>query len=343
VLVRTDLDALPIAEQTGLPYASKVVTEDDEGQTAPAMHACGHDLHMTCFVGVARWLAAHKHAWSGTVLLVGQPAEEKVGGAALMLQDGLYERFGKPDYALALHVAHDLETGKVGYCSGPAMASSTSVDITVRGRGGHGAMPHNAVDPITLAALLVLDLQTIVSREIKPIEPAVLTVGSIHGGSKHNIIPAEVQLQLTLRAFRDEVRDQLIEGIERRAKALALAHRAPEPKVVVSDGTPPTINTPELVERLVPVLRDTLGAANVEAVEPTMGAEDFGLFSKGGTPLFMFRLGTVPPARIAAARAGGMPLPSLHSPLYHPDPEPSLRTGIQAMTAAVVSLLPAQP
>lgn len=342
VLVRSDLDALPVTEQTGLPYASKVVVQDDEGKTTGAMHACGHDIHMTCLVGVARWLVAHKDQWSGTVVLIGQPAEEKVGGAELMLKDGLYDRFGKPDAALALHVAHDLPTGKVAYCSGPAMAGSTSVDLTVRGKGGHGAMPHNAVDPIVLAAALILDLQTIVSREIKPIDPAVITVGSIHGGTKHNIIPAEVHMQLTLRAFKNEVRDQLIEGIQRRAKALAAAHHAPEPTVLVSDGTPPTINTPELVDRVVPVLKKALGEANVGPVEPTMGAEDFGLFSKGNTPIFMFRLGTIPPARIADAGSGGAPLPSLHSPLYYPDPEPSIRTGIKAMTAAVVALLPAR-
>jgi amidohydrolase len=304
------------------------------------MHACGHDMHMTCLVGVARWLAAHKDRWSGTVVFVGQHAEEKVGEAIQMLSDGLYERCGKPDTALALHVAPDIETGKVGYCSGPAMAGSTSADITALGKGGHGARPHSAVDPIVLAAALVLDLQTIVSREIKPVDPAVITVGTIHGGTKNNIIPSEVRMQLTLRAFSDGVRDQLIEGIERRAKALAIAHRAPEPKIVIKKGTPPTINTPELVARVVPVLKQALGEANVVSVEPTMGSEDFGLFNRGGVPIFMFRLGSIPPATMAAACKGGDGLPSLHSPFYHPDPEPSLRTGIQAMTAAVTSLLP---
>jgi amidohydrolase len=340
VLVRTDLDALPVTEATGLAYASRVTAKDDEGNTVGVMHACGHDLHMTSLVGTARWLADHKDRWNGTVLLIGQPAEEKIGGAKEMLADGLYTRFPKPDGALALHVAHDLEAGKVGYRSGPAMAGSLSVDIVVRGRGGHGAMPHATVDPVVLAAALVLDLQTIVSREVSPFDPAVVTVGSIHGGTKHNIIPNEVHLQLTLRAFRDEVRDQLIEGLKRRSTALAQAHRAPAPTVTVGDGTPPTVNTPGLVSQVVPALVQELGAANVEEVEQTMGAEDFGLFGQGGVPTFMFRLGTIPPGRVAEARAKGGSLPSLHSALYHPDPAPSLRTGIRAMTAAVVALLP---
>ncbi|MBX6314002.1 MAG: amidohydrolase, partial [Isosphaeraceae bacterium] len=304
VLVRTDLDALPVTEATDLPYASRVTTKDDDGNTVGVMHACGHDLHMASFLGTARWLADHKDRWSGTVLFIGQPAEEKIGGAKQMLADGLYDRFPRPDYALALHVAHDLETGKVGYCSGPAMAGSTSVDVIVRGQGGHGAMPHNTIDPVVLAALLVLDLQTIVSREVKPIEPAVVTVGAIHGGTKHNIIPNEVRLQLTLRAYRDEVRDQLIEGIRRRANALAQGHRAPAPSVEIGESTPPTINTPALVGKVVPALEQALGASNVERVEPTMGAEDFGLFGQGGIPTFLFRLGTIPPERIAAQANG---------------------------------------
>ena len=274
------------------------------------------------------------------MLFIGQPAEEKIGGAKAMLDDGLYKRFPKPDYALALHSAHDLETGKVGWHSGPAMASSTSLDVIVKGRGGHGAMPHRTVDPIVLAAQLIVDLQTIVSREVNPIDPAVITVGAIEGGTKHNIIPNEVHLQLTLRAFKDSVRDQLIEGIDRRAKALAKAHKAPEPTLTISDSTPPTVNTPALVAAIVPVLEKELGKANVVEDDPTMGAEDFGLFGQGGTPIFMFRLGTIPPDRMKAAETGSSPLPSLHSALYHPDPLPSLRTGIRAMTSAVVSLLP---
>ncbi|WP_435016832.1 amidohydrolase [Tundrisphaera sp. TA3] len=341
VLVRSDLDALPVAEMTGLPYASKATTTDDAGKTVPVMHACGHDVHMTCLVGVARWLAEHKKEWSGTVVLIGQPAEEKIGGAKEMLADGLYTRFPKPDFALALHVAHDLEAGKIGYIAGPAMAGSTSVEVTVRGKGGHGAMPHNTVDPIVLASLLVLDLQTIVSREVNPIHSAVVTVGSIQGGTKHNIIPNDVLLQMTLRSFRPEVTTQLVEGIRRRADGLAKAHRAPEPSVVINESTPATINTPSLVSRVMPAIaRGIGGEANLVEVDPTMGAEDFGLFGQGGVPTFMFRLGTIPPDRLAEAKAKGETLPSLHSPLFHPDPAPTLRTGIRAMTAAVVDLLP---
>jgi amidohydrolase len=339
VLVRTDLDALPVTEATGLPFASRATALDDAGNRVGVMHACGHDVHMTSLVGTARWLADHRDRWAGTVILVGQPAEERTSGAKAMLADGLYERFGRPDFALALHVKEDLEVGKLGYCPGPAFASSTSVDVLVRGKGGHGAGPHQTIDPIVLAALLIVDWQTIVSREVTPIKPAVLTVGSIHGGTKHNIIPDDVQLQLTLRAFDEDVRQLLIEGLTRRAMALAKGHRAPEPKVTVVVSTPPTINTPALVTRLVPVFEKTLGPSNVVQIDPTMGAEDFGLFGQGGVPTFMFRLGTIPPERIAAAQRGE-PLPSLHSALYHPEPKGALRVGLRAMTAAIVELLP---
>ncbi|MDR3637459.1 MAG: amidohydrolase [Isosphaeraceae bacterium] len=338
VLVRTDLDALPVTEETGLPYASKAKGVDASGKEVGVMHACGHDMHMACLVGTARWLSDHKDQWSGTVVFIGQPAEEMIGGAKEMLKDGLYTRFPKPDYALALHVVNDQPVGTVAYTSGPALAGSTSVDITIKGRGGHGAAPHTAVDPIVVAAFVIVDLQTVVSREIDPIHPSVLTVGSIHGGTKHNIIPEEVKLQLTLRAYSEEVRSQLIEGLKRRVFALAKAHRAPDPIVTVHDGTPPTINTPELVKKVVPALIRELGPTHIKEVEPVMGAEDFGLFSQGGVPIFMFRLGTISPERMAEAKQKG--LPSLHSPQYYPEPAPSLQTGIRAMTAAVRELLP---
>ena len=223
VLVRTDMDALPVVEETGLPYSSTVRTHDKSGRDVGVMHACGHDIHMTSFIGTAQWLADHRDRWSGTAVLVGQPAEEAVDGARHMLKDGLYTRFPKPDFALALHCRPDEPIGTVRYCSGPTLASSTSVTITIRGKGGHGAWPHRTVDPIVLAALVVIDLQTIVSREIEPGEPAVVTVGSIHGGTKHNIIPDEVKLQLTLRTFSEAIRLQLIESIKRRVAALAKA------------------------------------------------------------------------------------------------------------------------
>ncbi len=306
------------------------------------MHACGHDVHMTSFIGTARWLADHKDRWSGTVVMVAQPAEEAVGGARIMLDDGLYTRFPKPDYALALHCSAQEPVGSVYYCPGPMLASSTSVAITIRGKGGHGAWPHRTVNPIVLAALVVVDLQTIVSREIDPTEPAVVTVGSIHGGTKHNIIPDEVKLQLTLRSFSEPVRQQLIAGIKRRVAALAQAHQAPEPTVTVEELTMPTINTPALVDRVVPAFVETLGAANVKRAAPVMGAEDFALFSEGGVPICMFWIGTIDAPRLDASRAKHEDLPALHSSRYHPDPRPSIATGIRAMTAAVVRLLPPQ-
>ena len=340
VLVRTDMDALPVSEETGLPYASKVTAHDSAGREVGVMHACGHDVHMSSFIGTARWLADHRDRWSGTVVMVAQPAEEVVGGAREMLRDGLYSRFPKPDFALALHCRPDQPVGTVAYCSGPALASSTSVSIIVRGKGGHGAWPHRTIDPIVLSALLIVDMQTIVSREIEPGEPAVITVGSIHGGTKHNIIPNEVKLQLTLRSFSEPVRQQLIAAIKRRANALAQAHQAPEPTVEIEEGTPPTINTPSLVERIVPTFIELLGQTNVSPARPVMGAEDFSLFNEGNVPIFMFWLGTLSPERLAAAAARGETPPALHSSRYYPEPGPSIATGVRAMTAAVVKLLP---
>ena len=343
VLVRTDLDALPVVEETGLPYASKVKTTDSAGKEVGVMHACGHDVHMTCLVGTARWLAEHRDRWSGTVVLIGQPAEELVSGAKAMLDDGLYTRFPKPDFALALHVINDLPAGMVAYTSGPTLASSTALEVTIRGRGGHGAAPHTTVDPIALAALAILDFQTIVSREIDPTQPAVVTVGSIHAGTKGNIIPDEVKMQLTLRAYREDVRDQLIEGIKRRVAGLAQAHRAPAASVEIRETTPPTISTPALVNRIVPVFRRTLGEANVREMGPVMGAEDFGLFGRGGVPTMMFRIGTTPENLLKEAKARGEAIPAMHGSKYYPDPGPSIETGVRAMVAAVRELLPPRP
>lgn len=341
VLVRSDMDALPVTESTGAEYASKQTVTDTDGRPTGVMHACGHDVHMTCLAGTAQWLADHRDQWQGTVVLIGQPAEERVIGARAMLDDGLYTKFPKPSAALALHVAHDLPVGKVGYISGPAFASSTSVDVTVKGRGGHGAMPHNANDPIVQASLLVMDLQTIVSRQVSPIDAAVVTVGSIHGGTKHNIIPDDVHLQLTVRAFRDDTRQLVLDSIKRKAEGIAHAHHAPKPVIEVREGISPTVNTPDLVARVAPAFVESLGAENVVNVEPTTGAEDFGLFGQDATPTFMFRLGTVKPERIKEAGNGGRPLPSLHSAEFLPEAEGAIRTGVQAMTAAVVKLLPA--
>lgn len=340
VMVRTDMDALPVVEQTGLPYSSTKKARDRQGRDVGVMHACGHDMHMTCFVGTARWLGAHKDHWSGTAVMIAQPAEEAIGGAKNMLEDGLYSRFPKPDFALALHCTPTVPAGDVVYRSGPLLASSTSLTVTLRGRGGHGAWPNKTVDPIVLAALAILDLQTIVSREVEPIQPAVVTVGSIHGGTKHNIISDEVKLQLTLRAFSEEVRQQLVEGIERRVKALSEAHKAPPPSVEIEEYTPATVNSDELVQRVVPFLSTALGTEHVRITDPVMGAEDFALYAEGNTPIMMFWLGTIAPERLAEAKAKKLDLPVLHSARYYPDPAPSLTTGIKAMTAAVVGLLP---
>jgi hippurate hydrolase len=341
VMVRGDMDALPVEEQTGLVYASKVRVEDADGREVALMHACGHDVHVTCLVGVARYLMTHKDQWSGTLMMIGQPAEERGRGADMMLKAGLFEKFPKPDFGLALHVDSTLETGKVGYRGGYLLANVDSVDVTLKGRGGHGAYPHTTIDPIVMAAQLIVDLQTLVSRETKPTDPAVVTVGSIHGGSKHNIIPNECHLQLTVRSYSQETRDRLINGIKRKAAAVAAGAGAPEPVVDVSDeSTPSLFNDEALVERLVPVWKRTLGDDNVVPSEPSMGGEDFSRYGLAGVPICMFRLGAVEAKRLAGLTRGGMQPPSLHSPLFYPDAEETLSTGVTAMVAAIESLMP---
>ncbi len=272
LLLRTDLDALPVLEDTGLPYASRVTAHDDEGQVVPVMHACGHDVHMTAWIGAARLLGANKSRWRGTIVFVAQPAEERGTGAARMLAAGLYKRFPRPDHALALHVSAELPAGSVGLTAGYALASVDSVDVTIHGRGGHGAYPHKAIDPVVLAARFVLAVQTLVSRENNPLDPAVVTVGSIHGGSKHNVIPDEVRLKLTVRSYEDRVRRALLAGIRRIAEAEAMAAGAPrKPEVVVSESTPSTLNDPTLTERASAVLARTLGKDRVHRPPPVMG------------------------------------------------------------------------
>lgn len=346
VLVRTDLDALPVEEKTGVPYASKVRTKNETGDDVAVMHACGHDLHMTSFLGTAKMLGQMKNRWRGTLLLVGQPAEERGTGARAMLQDGLYTRFPKPDYAIALHTSASLEAGKIGYCEGYALANVNSVDITIRGVGGHGAYPQTTKDPIVLAAQVVLALQTIVSREISPFDPAVVTVGSIHGGTKHNIIPDEVHLQLTLRSYKEEVRKKLIASIERIVHGIAAAagvpkERAPIVSVNETEFTPSTYNDPELTRRLVAALQPVLGVENVVQTDPVMGGEDFGRFSLEGNqiPVCMFWLGAVPPEKIQKAARGELTLPSLHSSEFVPLAEETIRTGVMTLTAAVLELM----
>jgi len=281
VLIRTDMDALPVVEETGAPYASKVKTQNSSGQEVGVMHACGHDIHMTSWVGVAGLLTQMKEKWKGTLVMIAQPAEEVGAGARAMLADGLFERFPRPDYCLAMHVGADLEAGKVAYLSGYAMANVDSVDITVRGIGGHGAYPHKTKDPVVIAAQMILAFQTIVSREIPPIDPAVITVGSIHGGAKHNVIPDEVKLQLTVRSYSDEVRSQLLSRIEEVAQGIARTAGVPEERAPIvqlkDEYTPATYNSPELADPTAEVFKKLLGAENVVLTKPTLGGEDFGL------------------------------------------------------------------
>jgi hippurate hydrolase len=345
VLVRADMDALPVKEQTGLPFASKATTKDDAGSDVPVMHACGHDMHMTALVGVARVLAQLKDRWQGTLVLIGQPAEERGGGASAMLKDGLFTRFPRPDFCLALHDNSELAAGTLGYTPGFAMANVDSVDITVRGLGGHGAHPDKTKDPVVLAAQIVLALQTIVSRERDPLEPAVVTVGSIHGGTKHNIIPDEVKLQLTVRSYTDEVRTQTLAAIQRIARGQALAAGIPDDRLPIVDVEPDftaaTYNNPKLTGRLVDVFNAWFGTTNVLQRKPSMGGEDFGDYGRTEPriPICMFEVGGVNPETLKESARTGKPLPSLHSPLWAPDPEPTIKTGITAMTAAVLELM----
>jgi len=345
VLVRTDLDALPVAEQTGLPYASKVRMPDDAGNEVPAMHACGHDLHMTVFTGVARTLSQFKGDWKGTVVMIGQPAEERSGGAIAMLREGLYTKFPRPDYALALHTNATLPAGKVGYTEGPVMANVDAVDITVRGVGGHGALPHTTKDPIVLAAQIVLALQTVVSRQTSPFDPCVVTVGSIHGGTQFNIIPDQVELKLTLRSYSDAVRNNTIEAIKRIIKGTAEAAGVPQdrlPTIKVREPyTPSTVNDVPLTRRLTGVFTRVLGKENVVATPPSTVGEDFSRFGREtpSVPICMYWLGAVDPKKAEESARAGTGLPSLHSALFAPLPEPAIRAGIRTMSAGVMDLL----
>ena len=347
VLIRTDLDALPVKEETGAQYASTVQTKDRAGATVNVMHACAHDIHMTCAIGAARTLAALKDQWQGTLVVIGQPAEELGIGARTMLMDGLFTKFPRPDYCLALHVDAELETGKVGYVNGYSHANVDSVDVTVRGVGGHGAQPQATKDPVVVAAQVVMALQTIASRERHPRDPVVVTVGSIHGGTKHNIIPDDVKLQLTVRTYTDETRRKTLDAIERITKGIAIAAGIPkelEPTVTVtSEGTPSTYNTPELTDRVADVCREIMGKENVVEREPTMGGEDFGRYGKteAKIPICMYRLGATDPKRVAEFKQGKLSLPTLHSSKYLPEPQ-CIKLGVATMSAAAIDLLRVQ-
>ena len=343
VMVRTDMDALPIPEQTGLPYASSAMAVNDTGEKVPVMHACGHDVHMVSWLGAAVLLAQNRDGWRGTVVFVGQPAEEVLQGAGLMIRDGLLTRFPKPDFVVGLHVTNLLPAGQVGVVSGPASAASNAVDITFFGKGGHGGSPHRAIDPLLMAARAVVTLQTIVSREIDPLEPAVVTVGTFHAGNKRNIIADEAKLQLTVRSFKPEVQKQILAAIARIAKAEAAAAGAPrEPLVTVDEkeASEVVINDPALAARLATALRRGFGEGVVAPIGPGTTSEDFGLYGTGaGAPSVHLRLGAIEPGAFAAAKAAGKTPPGPHSPMFGPDRERTLRTGVALLMYSVLDLL----
>jgi len=343
VLLRTELDALPVEEKTGLAYASKVHAKDDAGRDVPVMHACGHDLHMTVMLGVAKALMERKSAWHGTVMIIGQPAEETISGARAMLADHLYDRFGTPDYVVSEHDSNDVAAGTITVKGGPLLASSTGLNVTVRGIGGHGSTPQAGKDPIVLAAEFVLVAQTIVSRQIDPQEPAVLTVGMIHGGTKNNIIPDEVTMGLTLRTYSMAVRDKIVEAVRREAKGLAEGYGIPAdrmPTVTVTESTPTTINDAALAERVRAAATAALGKDRVLDARAVMGSEDVGLFTlEGKIPGVMYWLGAADAAKLAESRTTGVPLPSPHSALFAPVYGLAIPTGVTAMTAVAMDLL----
>lgn len=343
LLLRTELDALPVEEKTGLDYASHVKTTNAQGQTISVMHACGHDLHMTVLLGAARELAARKSQWHGTLMLIGQPAEEMIQGAAAMLRDHLYERFGRPDYVLSEHDSNDVAAGTITVKGGPLLASSNGITVTMRGIGGHGSAPQAGKDPIVLAAEFVLVAQTIVSRQVDPQQPAVLTVGTIHGGTKNNIIPDEVTMGLTLRTYSMAVRDQIVAAVKREAKGLAEGYAIPEdrmPIVTLTESTPATINDAAMAERVRAAAIAALGQERVGEAKAIMGSEDVGLFTLDGKiPGVMYWLGAANPDKLAESRKTGVPLPTPHSALFAPDYAPAITTGVTAMTAVAMSFL----
>ncbi|CAM4095361.1 amidohydrolase [Pseudoalteromonas byunsanensis] len=345
VMIRADTDALPIIEQTGKKYASKVKVLDSNNNKVGVMHGCGHDIHMTSFVGAAKQLVALRSKWQGTLMMVAQPAEEVGAGAKAMLKEGLFTQFAKPDHVLGLHVSASVPAGKVAIAPGYALANVDSVDITVKGKGGHGAYPHTTVDPVVLASRIVLALQTITSREISPLQPSVITVGSIHGGSKHNIISNEVKLQLTLRSYDPKVREQQIATIKRMTKGIALSAGLPEemaPVVYVNtdETIPSTYNDPDLALKVTNAIRQELGSENVLKSEPVMAGEDFGLYglTDEDIPITIFWLGGVEPALYEKAQTYGETLPSLHSSEFAPDYPLTIKTGVRAMTASALGL-----
>ena len=344
IMFRADMDGLPVEEKTGARYASQKKVTNLDGEEVFTMHACGHDVHMTVLIGVAEYLFENKSQWQGNLILVLEPAEEVSGGARNMIKDGLFTRFPRPDYNLAFHVNAGMPTGKVGFLPGWAMANVDSVDITVKGIGGHGAYPHTTKDPIVIAANIVTQLQTIVSRQIAPTDPAVVTVGSIHGGTKHNVIPNEVKLQLTLRSYTDEVRNETISSIKKIVKGSAISAGLSEenyPVIEIKDEyTPAVFNNPSLVEKIQKSFVKSLGEKNVIKVSPVMGGEDFGMFGRVEPiiPTALFWLGAVNEKVYEKAQKEDLILPSLHSDLFLPDAKPAIATGVKAMTSAILDL-----
>jgi amidohydrolase len=341
VMLRTELDALPVAEKTGLPFASTVMAKNASGETVPVMHACGHDLHMAAWAGTARLMAEHRDRWRGTLVLVGQPAEEGGGGAKAMLSDGLFTRFPRPDFALSFHDDDTMPAGTIGYRAGLFRAMSDSLSIVVYGRGGHAAMPHNTVDPVVLASRIVISLQTIVSRENNPVDPLVITVGSIHGGTQGNVIPDEVRLQLSVRTYTAEVRSRTLAALRRVVKAEAEAAAAPrEPQVIVTPSSEaPVINDVQLTLRLANRLTQVLGESNVVEMPPKMTSEDFAEYGRAGVPSTLLHIGAVDSDRLKVARQTGIPVPAPHSPEWAPDRETTLKAAVRAEVTALAELL----
>ncbi|MGB0541296.1 MAG: amidohydrolase [Hyphomicrobiales bacterium] len=345
LMIRADMDALPVKEKTNLKYASKVRQINRFGKEVPVMHACGHDIHMSVLIGTAKNLISMKDSWSGTLMLVLQPAEEVGQGSLAMLEDGLFERFPRPDFNLALHVGGMGPAGTIGYQLGYAMANVDSVDIIVNGVGGHGAYPHTTIDPIVLASQIVLSLQTIVSRKIDPLEPAVVTVGSIHGGLKHNIISEEVRLQLTLRSYSDEVREKTIDEIKKIVKGLGIAAGLPEskmPKVMLKDEyTPALYNDPEFSRKVLNFISKEIGDENVSEISAVMGGEDFARYGRQDPkiPSLLFWLGGTSKEDWKKYQNNEIEMVSIHSPFFAPDPKPTITTGIKAMSASALGLL----
>ena len=335
VMLRTELDALPVEEKTGLAFASKATAKNAAGDTVAVMHACGHDVHLTAWIGAATTLASDRKSWRGTLIMLAQPAEEVGGGALAMLADGLFTRFPRPDAVLAIHDNDALPAGTIGIKGGPLLAGSDSVDLNVYGKGGHGARPNVTIDPIVLAAKIVLGLQTLVSRENDPFDPAVVTVGSIHGGTKHNIIPDEVRMQLTVRAFRSDVRARLLSGIERIARAEATAANAPKPpEMKIVNSAPVTVNDAELAARVAVALRKKLGDARVREAIPITASEDLSRYAEAGVPILMMWVGAVNPEAFERAQKDQTTLPGLHSALFAPDAKPTIMTGIDTLVTA---------